>query len=157
LKASAATIKSAQVEVLKVDDDGRVTTTTSTVDEQLKKELTQGKEEDFTSIIRERTVPQFDLASQPGPSIAILSLAADLAKAESSKATLQIRYYGQVEAISKEALAEYPENPPRAYLKPVDQLTRKASADSTVLKSLNTLPGKTSTADTTETSKTPSL
>jgi hypothetical protein len=64
-------------------------------------------------------------------------LDADLAKAESSKAILQIRYYGQVEAISKEALAEYPENPPRAYLETVDQLTRKASADSTVLKSLN--------------------
>jgi hypothetical protein len=138
LKASAATIKSAQVEVLRVEDDGRVTTTTSTVGEQLKTELTQGKEEDLTSIIRERTVPQFDPASHPGPSIAILSLAADLAKAESSKATLQIGYYGQIEAISKEALAEYPENPPRAYLETVDQLTRKTRADSTVLKSLNT-------------------
>lgn len=135
LKASAATIKSAQVEVLKVEDDGRVTTTTSTVGEQLK---TEGKEADLTSIIRERTVLQFDPASHPGPSIAILSLAADLAKAESSKATLQIIYYGQVEAISKEALAEYPENPSPAYLATVDQLTRKTSADSTVLKSLNT-------------------
>ena len=36
LKASAATIKSAQVEILKIEDDGRVTATTSTVGEQLK-------------------------------------------------------------------------------------------------------------------------
>jgi hypothetical protein len=135
LKASAATIKSAQVEVLKVEDDGRVTTTTSTVGEQLK---TEGTEADLTSIIRKRTVLQFNPASHPGPSIAILSLAADLAKAESSKATLQIIYYGQVQAISKEALAEYPENPSPAFLATVDQLTRKTSADSTVLKSLNT-------------------
>ena len=138
LKASAATIKSAQVEILKIEDDGRVTATTSTVGEQLKTELTQGKDNDLTSIIRARTVPQFDPASRPGPSIAILSLAADLAKVESSKATLQIGYYGQVEAISKEALADYPENPPRAYLETIDQLSRKTSADSTVLKSLNT-------------------
>jgi hypothetical protein len=139
LKASAASIKSAPVEVWKVEDDGRITTTTSTVGEQLKTELTQGKGgEDLTSIIRERTVPQFDPASQPGPSIAILSLAADLAKVEASKATLQTTYYGQVEAISSQALAEYPENPPRAYLQTIDQLAGKTRADSTVLKSLNT-------------------
>jgi len=138
LKASAATIKSAQVEIWKVEDDGRITTTTSTVGEQLKTELSQAKGADLTSIIRERTVPQFDPASRPGPSIAILSLAADLAKAESRKASLQTTYYGQVEAISNEALAEYPENPPRAYLQAVDQLTSKTKAGSTVLESLNT-------------------
>jgi hypothetical protein len=137
LKTSAATIKSAPVEVWKVEDDGRITMTTSAVGEQLKTELTQDKGEDLTSIIRERTVPQFDPASQPGQSIAILSLAADLAKAEASKANLQIIYYGQVEAISSEALAEYPENPPRAYLQTIDQLASETRADSTVLKSLN--------------------
>jgi hypothetical protein len=138
LKASAATIKSAQVEVWKVEDDGQITTTTSTVGEQLKTELNQTKGADLTSIIRERTVPQFDPASRPGPSIAILSLASDLAKAESRKATLQTIYYGQVEAISNAALAEYPENPPRAYLQVVDQLTSKTKAGATVLESLNT-------------------